>query len=442
MVTFPAMDTRFSVLVPARDRPDTLRHTLATVLAQGGDDYEVVVADNCGGPEVRRVVDQFGSPRLRYSRSDEILPMAANWERGLALCRGEFITVLGDDDALVPDALAALRKLIAATRAEVITWRAHVYWWPDTIVTWNRNRLYVNLGGGARLVKSRSTLEQFYRGALGFELIPTIYTSFFHRRVVDDARRRHGGLFVPVDTAPDVASGILGLYLSEAFAVSGRPLSVRGNSGRSNGTAQWARSLGAKQREIYFREERVGLLGFIHRKLVPSPNLGILIASSKLKCKEACFPEDAGLQVDLPGLVRELIANLNHDPDAYDDNLRDARALAEKIDMRLDAADVPPKQPREQKVAWGPIVNADGEVDRICVNCDLAGVSDIAGAARLVEALMPPLDSFLENAAHAPGTAGQPTAYGAWQAAPAVAAQQRPSMLRGLLSSLLGKPPP
>lgn len=435
------MEPRFSVLIPARDRPDTLRHTLATVMAQDGDDYEVVVADNCGGPEIRRIVEQFGSPRLRHSRSDEVLPMAANWGRGLALCGGEYVTVLGDDDAFLPSSLAALRKLIAATQAELITWRAHVYWWPDTIVHWNRNRLYVNLGGGASLVRSRSMLEQFYRGALGFELVPHIYTSFFHRRLINEARRRHGGLFVPADTAPDVASGIAGLHLTERFAVSGRPLSIRGNSARSNGTAQWARSLGARQREIYFREERVGLQGFVHRSLVPSPNLGILIASAKLKCKEAYFPADDALAVDLPGLVRELIANLNHDPDAYDDNLHDARALADKLGMRLDAGEIPARQPRAPKASWGPIANQDGEIDCICVNCDLAGVSDIAGAARLVESMMPPLDRFLESAGRQPGEGEQQTSYGTWRASPADAPPQRPSMLRALLSILLGKPP-
>jgi glycosyltransferase involved in cell wall biosynthesis len=154
---------RFSVLIPARDRPDTLRHTLATVAAQGGGDYEIVVADNCGGAEIRRIAEQFAGPALRYLRSDEILPMAANWERGLGACSGEYVTVLGDDDAFLPSTLAAARKLIALTQAELISWRAHVYWWPDTIAYWHRNRLFVNLGGGASPVKSRPTLEQFYR---------------------------------------------------------------------------------------------------------------------------------------------------------------------------------------------------------------------------------------------------------------------------------------
>ncbi len=432
---------RFSVLIPARDRPETLRHTLATVAAQGGDDYQIVVADNCGSPEIRRIVDQCAMAPLRYTRADEVLPMAVNWERGLALCSGEFVTVLGDDDAFLPSTLAAARKLINATQAELITWRPHVYWWPDTIAYWNRNRLYVNLGGGVVSVESRPVLEQFYRGSLGFNLLPTIYASFFHHRLIDEARRRYGGFFVPADTAPDVASGILGLHLTQRFAVSGRPLSIRGNSARSNGTAQWARSLGAQQREIYFREERVGLQGFVHASLVPSPNLCILVTSAKLKCKEVYFPADGGLSVDLPGVVREMIANLNHDPEAYEENLCDARALASKLGMRLDEGEIPARLPSTRKGVWGPIANNDGEIDRIGVNCELAGVGHIADAARLVESLMPPLDTFLESAASLPADTQRQIAYDAGGALPPAAPARRPSILRALLSSIFrGRP--
>ena len=136
----------FSILIPTRDRPATLRHTLATVAAQPGNDYEIVVADNCCGPETRQIAEELGSAWIRYTRSEEILPMAENWERGLALCAGEYVTVLGDDDALVPSALALARTLASAAQPEIISWPTHVYWWADTIVPWNRNSLLVRFG--------------------------------------------------------------------------------------------------------------------------------------------------------------------------------------------------------------------------------------------------------------------------------------------------------
>src|SRR5436190_12652918 len=188
-------EPRFSILVPTRDRPETLRHTLATLLSQPGDDYEVVVADNCGGPATRALVEGLAAPKLRYARCDEILPMADNWERGLSLCAGEYVTVLGDDDGLVMGALPMARTAIDAAQPEILAWRPHVYWWPDTIVPWIRNLLILALGQGTLPCASRAVLQEFYRGELTFGMLPQIYSAFFHRGLIEDARLRYDAFF-------------------------------------------------------------------------------------------------------------------------------------------------------------------------------------------------------------------------------------------------------
>lgn len=382
---------RFSVLVPTRERPATLRHTLRTVAAQPGDDYEIVVADNCGGPETRAIIAALDPRKTRHVRSGEVLPMAVNWERGLAQCAGEYVTVLGDDDALVPSALELMRRQLAATPATLVSWTPHVYWWPDTIVPWYRNLLYVSFGRGAVQPRSRTLLELFYRGEMAFGDVPMIYKAFFHRSLIEEARRRHGGFFVPTDVAPDVASGILGLHLTQSYVHLGRPLSIRGNSGKSNGTAQFIRSLGAEQRETYFREERLSLEQMIHPALVPSPNLHVIVGNTKIKCRERYFPGDDALAVDVRGVLRGMLADLNVEPEAYEENLADIRALAAKLGVALGAADIPPMRPAVRERRWGPVVR-NGRLDGQWVNGDLAGVHDIAAAARLVDGLLLPLD--------------------------------------------------
>ena len=89
---------------PTRQRHDTLKYAMETVLAQEFDDFELVVMDNFGNPETAKVVDSFGSAKVVYRRSDEVLAMSDNRERGLAACAGEYVTVIGDDDG---DVLAA-----------------------------------------------------------------------------------------------------------------------------------------------------------------------------------------------------------------------------------------------------------------------------------------------------------------------------------------------
>jgi hypothetical protein len=136
-----------------------------------------------------------------------------------------------------------------------------------------------------------------------------------------------------------------------------------------------------------------------------------------------------------------MLSALNQDPEAYEDNLRDARALSEKLGMQINPGEIPARQPRSERPVWGPIPNANGEIDRIGVNCDTAGIDNIADAARLVEALMPPIETFLESTAPAGEPAPQ-TSYDARRApTPAAPPARRPSLLRALLLSLVGKRP-
>ena len=81
-------DLRFSIVIPTRDRPRTLEFAIRTCLAQQFDDYEIVVGDNCGSPVVREVVERFGSPRIKYVRSDTPLASVVNVRSGASHAGG------------------------------------------------------------------------------------------------------------------------------------------------------------------------------------------------------------------------------------------------------------------------------------------------------------------------------------------------------------------
>src|SRR5438067_10315585 len=55
---------KFSVVIPTRERADTLRFALRTYLDQTFDDYEVIVSDNCSSPATKAAVDEVASPKV------------------------------------------------------------------------------------------------------------------------------------------------------------------------------------------------------------------------------------------------------------------------------------------------------------------------------------------------------------------------------------------
>ena len=106
----------FSIVLPTRERAETLAFALRTCLNQDFDDYEIVVSDNCSSPATRAVVDAAGSAKIKYVRSDVPLSINASWEFAISHASGEYVTGIGDDDGMMPYALRELDRLIAPSR--------------------------------------------------------------------------------------------------------------------------------------------------------------------------------------------------------------------------------------------------------------------------------------------------------------------------------------
>lgn len=96
-----------SVLIPAY-RAKYVGQAIASVLAQGYEDYELLVNDDSAGDEVKAVVDRFADPRIRYSRTAGREGGAANARQLWEMARYDLIKYLFDDDLLLPHALPEL----------------------------------------------------------------------------------------------------------------------------------------------------------------------------------------------------------------------------------------------------------------------------------------------------------------------------------------------
>jgi hypothetical protein len=150
------------------------------------------------------------------------------------------------------------------------------------------------------------------------------------------------------------------------------------------------RSRGTEQQNNYLKEEGRTIEQLVHPSMPASRSIGFGIASTKLHLKDLLFPHDNELKVDLNTVVQSTIATLNDDADAYDDNLSEALQLAERIGFKVDPGTIPAKMHTPRRPLQGPLVA--GSNVAMGINCDMANVFDVAGAARLAEALSSELD--------------------------------------------------
>jgi glycosyltransferase involved in cell wall biosynthesis len=102
-----------SVIVPTRNRAALLPESVASVQAQAGVTWELIVVDDASTDGTAAYLATLRDPRCRTVRSDARGDRSGACNRGLREARGEFVMFHDDDDLLRPRALA---RLVAALR--------------------------------------------------------------------------------------------------------------------------------------------------------------------------------------------------------------------------------------------------------------------------------------------------------------------------------------
>ncbi|MHB1567565.1 MAG: glycosyltransferase family 2 protein [Solirubrobacteraceae bacterium] len=138
----------FSVLLPTHNRLEYLRYAVESVLRQEDDDWEIVVSDNCSQDDIDGYVSGLGDPRIRYVRTGRFVPVTENWNNALRHSRGEFVVMLGDDDALLPGYFSGLRDLLERfERPDAIYTGALLFAYPNVLPEAPEGYLQPNLHG-------------------------------------------------------------------------------------------------------------------------------------------------------------------------------------------------------------------------------------------------------------------------------------------------------
>ncbi|RTM08754.1 MAG: glycosyltransferase, partial [Bradyrhizobiaceae bacterium] len=305
-----------SIVIPTLDRPDTLRHALATMACQPAQaDCEFIVQNNGGNPEIAKMVADLRDDRFRHFASDTVLTMTDNWEAALGHASGEYIAFLGDDDGLMPYACATASSMLSDRKTDLLSWDAYSYYWPGYYHPAFRNRLLaeIDLTSSVKRVSSRAELARIFGFQVHYAHLPMIYNSFVRRSVVDRMLATAGRYFIGL--SPDVASGIANAALADSFVRLSRPLSMAGFSQHSTGhalffettdlleTSRGARDFGATDKGAQ----------------LPDLNaLQLFIAKDMLDLKRLLLAHDDDVRLDFKALAQAIATDINNRPPLYD----------------------------------------------------------------------------------------------------------------------------
>lgn len=94
---------KLSILLPTRNGGPLLEPVIASILEQDCDDFELVVSNNASADATAEIIASFAADeRLKVITLQEPVPVTDNWNVALGACSGEYVTLIGDDDLLLP----------------------------------------------------------------------------------------------------------------------------------------------------------------------------------------------------------------------------------------------------------------------------------------------------------------------------------------------------
>jgi glycosyltransferase involved in cell wall biosynthesis len=377
---------KMTVVIPTRERCGTLVSTLRTCLDQEYDDLSIIVSDNAGEDETAAVVTSMADSRIRYVNPGRRVSMTANWEFALRHVEDGYVTVIGDDDGLLPQAVRDVAALIAQHKASVITWRKVQYCWPNHPDPLYRNLAIIPMNKALFHCNAKALARDIAALWTPYDIGPCLYNSFVSVAAIRRSTERQGGTFLHA-IAPDCYSTFAIASEVDSTWYSFRPFSVNGASGKSNGAniSGFLRDERDNATRQFVEEHDLPL----HPKL-PEMMIGSGVAitiDAALQANDRCF--GGTLPIDLQRVVWHIVREVSPAPaERYNHTMERLERLAQqRPEVRSVLARSRQKYPNRPVPPFFPSYGVN-ERDELVIDMSSFGAEDVATVARFTGNLL------------------------------------------------------
>ena len=230
---------KFTVIIPQKNRAEYLVHTLRTCMIQDYPNCEFIVADDCSDDNSVEMIRELQrkDPRIKLIAHDHHVGMRDNFELALDEVKEGYVMALGGDDGLIPGCFWRMYEIIKETGAELLTWSQAGYKYPmsegaNSVFAVPRRKFR-----GVKMINSTDFLNKISK-TLNYLTVdcPMFYVKGVASiRLVEKVKSRTpDGRFYYCPT-PDGFSGVVLAGEVEKYAYTREPLSITGDSPKSQG---------------------------------------------------------------------------------------------------------------------------------------------------------------------------------------------------------------
>ena len=249
---------KYSILIPTRNGANYVLYAIKSILNHTYASVEVIVSVNHSSDDTLSVVSGIQDRRLTVIIPPEPLSMAKHYEWCLCHANGEWVTILGDDDALLPWFFEVVDELLLKWERksiDAVSFRRVYYFWDgcqdvfDSVIDFAAQKKEHLISGGLTILATLLGAKKHYD-------LPQIYTNnIVKRQCIINIKERCGGFFYH-ELTPDVYSGVAVALSANRILRSEYPVFWTGTSPKSVGMAFSSRTNDQGQ-DIMFDGEKI-----------------------------------------------------------------------------------------------------------------------------------------------------------------------------------------
>ncbi|MGY5810826.1 glycosyltransferase family A protein [Rhizobium sp. LEGMi198b] len=273
----PSKQRFFSIAIPTHNRLDLVLDAIKTVTHQNYDNWEIVVFDNASREPIADAINALGDKRIRSERSDEFLPVTSSWNRAINMVKGQYVTMVGDDDGIAPGYFERINEL--ADRfddPDLVVSNLYQFMHPGVVP--GRRQGYVNgmavadflMDKDQPFVLDRETIRQSVDNSLkmnrSFQFnMPAFCCS---KKLLEKMRVGGNVLHSPF---PDYYFANLAMHLAEKVIAEPRYLAFQGVSKVSFGFTMMNQKIGDGFKVLNHDVEKDVIYNDVSKHLLPGP---------------------------------------------------------------------------------------------------------------------------------------------------------------------------
>lgn len=297
---------KYTVIIPTRDRAETLGATLRTCLRQTYKNFEIIVSDNCSTDNTKEVVDCCGDARIRYINPGKRLSMSGNFEFALGHVTDGFVMFIGSDDGIMPNAIEYVDSIVKRYKVDAVSCNQATYVWPNFPDKHIAGKL--TFGGLRNNIEIRKSNE-WLRKTLDFQVpycfdLPNLYCGFVHKNIIDKAYK-DDKYFRSI--TPDAYSALATAICVDRYAFSYKPFSIAGASIKSNGASSMYPTANKEESAKFLQENDIEIFeGFVN-----CPSFEVVLAEAFAQLDKAFPTLCKSYNINYEAMLQSAIKNSN-----------------------------------------------------------------------------------------------------------------------------------